>query len=121
MFNINVAVGLCTAIIVLPALGYIFWGRPYRRRMILGYFTPHSIADYFDQFWAGNARYGELTTAYNKARQSSSQSDDTARAAKDLSEALLNLYNSRFGWLAYAVPFAVLVMILYIEAGLVVQ
>jgi hypothetical protein len=67
--------------IVFPAFGYIFWGRPYRRRMILGYFTPASIADYFDQFWAGRDQYGVLAAKYRNALNTGSGSSAAAAAA----------------------------------------
>src|SRR5262249_12726216 len=52
------------AIIVIPALGYVLWGRRYRRRMILYYFTPNVIAQYFIQFFPGSNNYGSVARDY---------------------------------------------------------
>jgi hypothetical protein len=119
MLDTECKVFLITALIVVPALGYIFWGRPYRRRMILGYFTPTSIADYFDQFWAGCDHYGLLSTKYRTALKAGPDSSEAAEAGERLCDEMLDLYNSRFGWRSYFVPLVLLGMVLYVEASLV--
>jgi hypothetical protein len=119
MINAEIHFVLITALIVLPALGYIFWGRPYRRRMILGYFTPASIADYFDQFWAGRDQYGFLSAKYRKALKAVPESRETCDAGVQLRDAMFDLYNSRFGWRSYFVPLVLLAAVIYVEALLV--
>jgi hypothetical protein len=119
MFNTEIQVVLITALIVLPALGYIFWGRPYRRRMILGYFTPATIADYFDQFWAGRDQFGFLSAKYRKALKAAPESRETRDAGVQLCDEMFDLYNSRFGWRSYFVPLVLLATVIYVEASLV--
>jgi hypothetical protein len=119
MSSADIQVFLIVALIVFPALGYIFWGRPYRRRMILGYFTPASIADYFDQFWAGRDHYGSLTAKYRKALKAAPDSPETAAAGERLCDEMFDLYNRRFGWRSYFVPLVLLAAVLYIEASIV--
>ena len=120
---------LLEALILLPGLAYVFWGRTYRRRMILSYFTPGSIADYLDQFWAGSEQHSNLSARYVEAVQAlkkpAKKEDmerlrhDKAQAEQALNQALMDLYNRRFGWLSYLIPLAALAAIIWVEGQFV--
>ena len=105
------------AIIVIPALGYVLWGRRYRRRMILNYFTPNVIAQYFNQFFPGSI-YGSEAKDYQTKFKQDPESDATRQASQLLGQRLRDLYNKRFGWISYVVSLVVLVAILAEEGTL---
>ncbi len=107
------------AIVVVPAAGYLLWGRRYRRRMILGYFTPTAIAQYFDQFWGGNSTYGSLSRDYRFKQDRDPNSAETLEASQRLKEGLRDLYSKRFGWISFAVPLAIFAAILAEDGTLV--
>lgn len=108
---------LAIAIIVLPVLGYVFWGRPYRRRMILGYFSSHAIVNYFEQFWAGFDSFALLAARYHNLSHAEPPHPDQLKAVeRELRNKMYDLYNRRFGAWAYAVPLIVLTLVLYVMA-----
>jgi hypothetical protein len=123
---------LVNALILLPALLYLLEGRLFRRQMILGYFTPSIISDYFRQFWAGDPECSQLVDEYervvNEARKKPVSNDlvekrdrEKRLAEQALVEKIRELYDNRFGKLMYFTPFAALAIVLFLEAKFVAE
>lgn len=120
MFSERFTTIAAECVILIPALAYLFWGRPYRRNMVLGYFTPNAIADYFDQFWAGSDHYSAMAKEYRERLSSAPECDQTCAAQAKLKDSLCRLYDQRFGWRSYAVPIVLLATVLFIALDVVV-
>jgi hypothetical protein len=123
---------LVDGLIVVPALAYLVEGRRYRREMILAYFSPDIICDYFRQFWSGNSRFSELIdkykAAYSEARisggtdqQKEARANDKRAAEVELIDQFRGLYDDRFGALKYFLPFVALTLVLFIESKFVIE
>jgi hypothetical protein len=123
---------LIEALIIVPGLAYTFWGRQFRRLTIMSYFTAESIAHYFEQFWLGKEEYAQLVAGYHDAAQAvEGKSADAAENEKklqalanverDLTSKLEDLYNTRFGIMAYLLPLLILAGVLFIEITFAVE
>jgi hypothetical protein len=120
------------ALILLPVFFYMVEGRTYRRDMILAYFSPDVVSNYFGQFWSGDNGYSELIQKYKNAiadaklAPADDATNETRATAKQsaeisLTDAFRDLYDQRYGSLKYFVPLLVLGLVLTLEAIFVAE
>ena len=100
--------------------------------MILAYFSPDVVSNYFGQFWSGDNGYSELIQKYKNAiadaklAPADDATNETRATAKQsaeisLTDAFRDLYDQRYGSLKYFVPLLVLGLVLTLEAIFVAE
>jgi hypothetical protein len=101
---------VCTFLSLWLVLGavfaYINIGQAKKIEIILGFYSPDTVADYFDQFWSGRDGFRSLTARYRVAV-------DQAKAALgiELVEKLKALFASDFGLEVFVIPVILLVAV----------
>ena len=109
---------LIEALAIIPGLFYIAEGRRYRREMILAYFSPSIIYNYFEQFWSGSKDVADAMAVYRTAydvdgsAKVAADSQEAKDATEQLRKKLQDLYDRRFGWINYTLPLIVLALVL---------
>ena len=99
---------VCTVLalwlILAAVFAYLNIGQAKKIENILGFYSPDTIADYFDQFWLGRDGLRDLTKRYRDAV-------DPAKAAlaTELESKLKNLFAADFGLGVFIVPIILLI------------
>ena len=105
---------VCTFLSLWLVMGAVFAylnvGQKKKIEVITGFYTPGTIADYFDQFWAGRDGYRTLVANYRAG-------DDAAKTALDpqLESKFKDLFQTDFGIKIYIVP-----AIIFVAVGAIV-
>jgi hypothetical protein len=106
---------VCTFLTLWLVLGQVFAylnvGQAKKIEIITGFYTPDTIADYFEQFWSGRDGMRGLVARYRNA------DDEPAKTAAGaaLEAKLKELFAADFGLAVYIVP-----VIIFIAAGAIV-
>lgn len=83
---------------------YINLGQKKKLEFISGFYTPDTIADYFDQFWSGRDGVPLLVRRYRDSLSGSQKE----RYATDLMTKFMDLSQDDYGLRAYVIPIVLL-------------
>jgi hypothetical protein len=90
-------------LVMAEIFSYLNVGLKKKTEIITGFYTPDTIADYFDQFWAGRDGLRQLIINYR--RDATDEKPATGKALKDAFQAL---FAADFGTKTFVIPAAIL-------------
>jgi hypothetical protein len=91
-------------LVMAAVFSYLNVGLKKKVEIITGFYTPDTIADYFNQFWAGRDGFRELVSNY-----CSDKPEIKSKAEEDLKKQFRALFAADFGVKVYIIPAIILV------------
>ncbi len=92
--------------LILNAIfSYLNIGQKKKIEIIIGFYTPNTIADYFNEFWLGRDGFGLAVKNYRNAKAPAREN-----YGRDLETRLRSLFADDFGLRVYLIPVILLVV-----------
>jgi hypothetical protein len=97
-------------LVMAAVFAYLNVGQKKKIEVISGFYTPDTIADYFDQFWAGRDGFRKLVPNYRNATPEFKEA-----AGKALEDQFKSLFAADYGVNVFIIP-----ILIFVAAGAVV-
>ena len=105
-----VATFLSLWLILGAIFAYLNVGQRKKIQIITGFYSPETIAEYFEQFWSGRDGIPALVKRYRDFKKAALKNDEQEHALDvELSEKLMELFRDDFGLRVYIIPIILLI------------